>query len=146
MRPKGRRACLGCLGAFVLLLLVIWAGRDGPLRPWCYTYGWGGGPFNSEKWQDAGRAKSGLSPRARQEMTRSLLLRGGLMGMTREQVGALLGPPDRVNHFIGQGRGRRASGELDFDLGYNMQLSTDDILALYLRPDGLVDDWAVGSG
>jgi len=143
---KGRRACLGCLGALVLLLLVIWAGRDGPLRPWCHTMGWGSGAFDAEKWKDAGRARSDLPSRTRQEMTRSLLRKGGLIGMTRAQVVELLGPPDRVNHFVGQGRGRRASGELDYDLGYNMQLSTDDILALYLSPDGLVDDWTISSG
>ena len=79
-------------------------------------------------------------------MTRSLLRRGGLVGMTREQALTLLGTPDLTSHFIGQGRGRHAAEELDYDLGYNMQLSTDDVLALYLGPDGCIQAWDIGSG
>lgn len=150
---KRRPRLLMALG----LSLLLWAGTCvvcPSLRPgewWLVTQGFGNRPFNVEVWRAAD--VEALTGNPRGAMLRSLLRWHPLVGLTRQQVGELLGPPDAVNGTWGPAGQRPAPREvaraasLHYLLGGYSGFGIDaDVLILQFDARGRVGGWNVVQG
>jgi hypothetical protein len=142
----GRRREAFVTGALVVVALSACWYR--PLNDWFLTIGWGDRPFVSAVWSEA-RNDPPDNPRG--AMFRSLLREHRLVGLSRDQVQALLGRPDYVDGmWDGTGAGslsadRLASGrEFRYLLGSYSGMRIDpDLLSLRFGANDTVISWCV---
>jgi hypothetical protein len=108
--------------------------------------GWGDQAFDQRQWK---AAKSWEADNPRGKMVRSLMRAHDLRGMTRDQVIALLGPPDGVDKRIEDnlsvsGADAAAAGEFEYLLGAYSGYRVDfDFLAIRFDKRGRVRAWGL---
>jgi len=128
----------GCLVVVALYLLMM------VTNLWDLTYilNWGNLPFDQHQWKTADLDNIEC---IRGRMVRSLVHSHRLIGMSREEVLQLLGPPDSLDEPLARGESAMEAGNpIGYYLGMRGGFGIDpDILWLWFDRNGRVRRWHI---